>query len=136
MQVSIFDILSKAAELANKDPKVQKEMAECDGDKVGFRFTDDTPVTVITNKGRLLVEPKERPDCQIVIELSAISLCDICDKTMSLMEIRDKGKIVKGELHDLINHMFALLPWFEAMTRYYEENPEFKRLVDEKKGKK
>jgi len=26
-------------------------MAECDGDKVGFRFTDDTPVTVITNKG-------------------------------------------------------------------------------------
>jgi hypothetical protein len=136
MPINVFDIINKSIELANKDPEVLKDIAHFGGEKLCFRFTDDVTVTVAIEGGKLFAEATESPGCKVVVKMSAIPICDICDKTRTPSALQEVSEVVKGELDELIGTVFALQPWFYALPRYYETNPEFKKMVDERKQKK
>ncbi|MEM3823607.1 MAG: hypothetical protein QXH87_01605 [Candidatus Bathyarchaeia archaeon] len=136
MSVSIFDVISKSIELANKDPEVLNIISQFGGEKLCFRFTDDVTVTVAIENGKLVAEARETPDCKVIVKMSAIPLCDVCDKTRTPSALQEASEVVKGELDELIGTVFALQPWFWALPRYYENVPEFKKMVDERKQKK
>jgi hypothetical protein len=134
--VTALEIFKKGAELANEDPDTASMMVDFDGDKVCFRFTDDKPITMVTSKGKVVIEEGERPDSQVVMELSAIKICDVIDKTMDIMELNKAGKMVKGQLQDIFDHVISFMPYFNAMQKFYPTNHEFKKMVDERKAKK
>jgi hypothetical protein len=48
------------------------------------------------------------------------------------MEIREKGKLLKGDPTDMAIavHFMATFPYFDAMVRLYQEDAEFKSMVD------
>ena len=64
-----------------------------------------------------------------------VDLCGAIDNSFDLMEIREKGEIIKGDITDpnLPVHLMATFPFFDAMVRLYENDPEFKKQVDETK---
>jgi len=136
VSVSIFDVINKSVELANNDPEVLKDISHFGGEKLCFRFTDDVTVTVAVVNGKLAAEVGEIPDCKVVVKMSAIPFCEICDKTRTPSALREVSEVVKGELNEIIETVFALHPWFYALPRYYEKNSDFRRMVDERKQKR
>lgn len=133
---TIFDIINKSIELANEDQEVLSVIAHFGGEKLCFRFTDDVTVTVGIENGKLIAKAEESPDCKVVVKMSAKALCDVCDKTRSPSSLQEVSEVIKGELDEIIDVVFALQPWFYALPRYYEKVPEFKKMVDERKQKK
>jgi hypothetical protein len=68
--------------------------------------------------------------------MQTVDLCSAIDNTFDLMEIKDKGKLVKGDMADptVPVHLMATFPFFDAMVRLYESDPDFKQQVDEVKS--
>ena len=71
-----------------------------------------------------------------VMGLSLVDMCGAIDDSYDLMEIKDKGEILKGDMTDpnIAVHFMATFPYFDAMVRLYQEDAEFQKAVDEMKA--
>ena len=132
--MSIVDILKKGAEFTNSDETAKEMMADFKDHKVGLQL-DDAAVTQVVKDGAISLEESIREDCHAVLKMKNLDLCSAIDNSFDLMEIKDKGEIVKGDITDpnLPVHLMATFPFFDAMVRLYESDAEFKKQVDELK---
>jgi len=72
-----------------------------------------------------------RDDCDAVMKMKDLDMCGAIDNSYDLMEIKDKGEIVKGDVKDpaIAVHFMATFPYFDAMVRLYEDNEEYKNRL-------
>jgi len=129
--MTIIDVLNKGAAFTNSDPAAQEMMADFKDHKVGMKM-DVAEVTLVIKESLIALEQGIRPDCHTAMQIKAIDLCGAIDNSFDLMEIRDKGVIIKGDKTDpnIAVHFMATFPFFDAMVRLYGENQEFKNMVD------
>jgi len=132
--MSVMDMLRRGAEYTNTDETAQGMMADFKDHKIGMRLDADD-VTQVIKDGRISLEDGIREDCHVVMKMKTVDLCGAIDNSFDLMEIREKGEIIKGDITDpnLPVHFMATFPFFDAMVRLYESDPEFKKQVDEAK---
>ena len=133
--MSVMDILKKGADFTNEDEAAKGMMADFNDHKVGLQLDADE-VTQVVKDGALSLEENIRDDCHVVLKMKTVDLLGAIDNTFDLMEIKDKGELVKGDMTDpnVPVHLMATFPFFDAMVRLYESDPEFKKQVDEVKS--
>ena len=133
--MSVMDILKKGADFTNEDEAAKGMMADFNDHKVGLQLDADE-VTQVVKDGALSLEDAIRDDCHVVLKMKTVDLLGAIDNTFDLMEIKDKGELVKGDMTDpnVPVHLMATFPFFDAMVRLYESDPEFKKQVDEVKS--
>jgi len=132
--MSVMDMLKRGAEYTNADEIAQGMMTDFKDHKIGMRLDADD-ITQVIKDGRISLEDGIRDDCHVVMKMKTVDLCGAIDNSFDLMEIREKGEIIKGDITDpnLPVHFMATFPFFDAMVRLYESDPEFKKQVDEAK---
>jgi hypothetical protein len=130
-----MDILKKGADFTNGDEAAKGMMADFNDHKVGLQLDADE-FTQVVKDGALSLEDGIRDDCHVVLKMKTVDLLGAIDNTFDLMEIKDKGELVKGDMTDpnVPVHLMATFPFFDAMVRLYESDPEFKKQVDEVKA--
>ena len=133
--MTIIDILRRGIEYTNADEAAKAMMADFKDHKVGLKL-DEAEITQVIKEGAIYLEEGIREDCHVVLKMKTVDLCGAIDNSFDLMEIRDKGEIMKGDITDpnLPVHLMATFPFFDAMVRLYESDPQFKRQVDEIKS--
>ena len=133
--MSVMDILKKGADFTNGDEAAKGMMTDFNDHKVGLQLDADS-VTQVVKDGALSLEENIRDDCHVVLKMKTVDLLGAIDNTFDLMEIKDKGELVKGDMTDpnVPVHLMATFPFFDAMVRLYESDPEFKKQVDEVKS--
>ena len=133
--MSVMDMLRRGAEHTNTDEAAQGMMVDFKDHKVGMKLDADD-ITQVIKDGTISLEDGIREDCHVVMKMKTIDLCGAIDNSFDLMEIREKGEIIKGDITDpnLPVHLMATFPFFDAMVRLYESDPEFKKQVDEVKA--
>jgi hypothetical protein len=133
--MSVMDILKKGANFTNGDEAAKGMMADFNDHKVGLQLDADE-FTQVVKDGALSLEDGIRDDCHVVLKMKTVDLLGAIDNTFDLMEIKDKGELVKGDMTDpnVPVHLMATFPFFDAMVRLYESDPEFKKQVDEVKA--
>ena len=129
--MGIVDILKRGIEFTNTDETAKGMMADFKDHKVGIRLDADE-ITQVVKDGTISLEEGIREDCHAVLKMKTVDLCGAIDNSFDLMEIREKGEIIKGDIADpnLPVHLMATFPFFDAMVRLYESDPEFKKQVD------
>ena len=129
--MTIIDMLSEGVAVTNKDEAAGEMLADFTDHKVGMQL-EESAVTIVVSDGAVALEQGIRADCHAVMKLSAVDLCEAIDNSCDLMEIREKGELLKGDINDpgIAVHFMATFPLFDAMVRYYEENEDFKHRVD------
>ena len=132
--MSVMDMLKRGAEYTNADETAQGMMTDFKDHKVGMKL-DAGEITQVIKDGTISLEDGIREDCHVVMKMKTVDLCGAIDNSFDLMEIREKGEIIKGDITDpnLPVHFMATFPFFDAMVRLYESDPEFKKQVDEAK---
>ena len=131
---SMIEIMKKGAVLVNNDEEFKAQMVELDGDIIFWRFRDDQPpVTTRTDKGVLVVEEGENPHAQIGMTLDSRVLLDVIDNSLEVKMMYLETELVKGDVELARHHVFALTPYIFGMQDYYDSDPEFKKMVEEKK---
>jgi hypothetical protein len=131
---SMIEIMKKGAVLVNNDEEFKAQMVELDGDIIFWRFRDDQPpVTTRTDKGVLVVEEGENPNAQIGMALDSRVLLDVIDNSLEVKMMYLETELVKGDVELARHHVFALTPYIFGMQDYYDSDPEFKKMVEEKK---
>jgi hypothetical protein len=133
--MSVMDVLKRGADFTNADETAQGMMVDFKDHKVGMQLDADE-VTQVVKDGVLSLEEGIREDCHVVLKMKTEDLCSAIDNTFDLMEIKDKGELVKGDMTDpnVPVHLMATFPFFDAMVRLYESDDEFKKQVDEVKS--
>lgn len=133
--MNIGDVLKKGAEFANSDETTNQMMVDFKDHKVGMRL-DDVEITVVIKDSAVAIEDGIRDDCHAGIAMTAFDMCEAIDNSYDLMEIREKGEVIKGDPKnpDTAVHFMALFPFFDAMVRFYEDSDEFKSIVDKVKS--
>jgi hypothetical protein len=133
--MAVMDVLKRGAEFTNADETAKGMMADFKDHKVGMQLDADE-VTQVVKDGVLSLEEGIREDCHVVMKMKTVDLCSAIDNTFDLMEIKDKGELVKGDMTDpnVPVHLMATFPFFDAMVRLYESDAEFKKQVDEIKS--
>ena len=133
--MGIVDILKRGIEFTNTDETAKGMMADFKDHKVGIKLDADD-ITQVVREGTISLENGMREDCHVVLKMKTVDLCGAIDNSFDLMEIREKGEIIKGDITDpnLPVHLMATFPFFDAMVRLYECDPEFKKQVDEFKS--
>ena len=133
--MSVMDVLKRGADFTNADEMAQGMMVDFKDHKVGLQLDADEVTQVVTD-GVLSLEEGIREDCHVVLKMKTVDLCSAIDNTFDLMEIKDKGELVKGDMTDpnVPVHLMATFPFFDAMVRLYESDDEFKKQVDEVKS--
>jgi hypothetical protein len=133
--MSVVDILKKGAEFTNSDETAKEMMADFKDHKVGLQL-DDAAVTQVVKDGAISLEESIREDCHAVLKMKNVDLCGAIDNSFDLMEMKDKGELVKGDMTDpnLPVHLMATFPFFDAMVRLYESDADFKKQVDDLKS--
>jgi len=133
--MSVMDMLKRGAEYTNADETAQGMMTDFKDHKVGMKLDADE-ITQVIKDGTISLENGIREDCHVVMKMKTVDLCGAIDNSFDLMEIREKGEIIKGDITDpnLPVHFMATFPFFDAMVRLYESDPEFKKQVDEAKN--
>ena len=133
--MSVMQILAAGAAFTNSDETAQGMMADFKDHKVGMKLDRDE-VTQVVKDGKLFLEQGIRDDCHVVLKLKTADLCSAIDNTFDLMEIKDKGELLKGDMTDpsIPVHLMATFPFFDAMVRLYETDPGFKKSVDDVKS--
>lgn len=133
--MGLKEVMKRGALFANKDESTRDILNEFKDHKVGMQF-DQEEVTIVIKDGMVSIEGGIRPDCHVVMKLSTGNMCSMIDGTKDRAEIREEGEITKGDISDpslLVNFM-AVSPYYDALMRLYEEDPEFKRNVDDLKA--
>jgi hypothetical protein len=130
-----MEMLAAGAAFTNTDETAQGMMADFKDHKVGLQLDADE-ITQVVKDGRLALEKGIRDDCHVVLKLKTVDLCSAIDNTFDLMEIKDKGELLKGDMTDptVPVHLMATFPFFDAMVRLYESDSGFKQMVDEVKS--
>ena len=133
--MSVVDVLKKGVEFTNADETAKGMMVDFKDHKVGLKLDVDE-ITQVVKDGIISLEEGIREDCHVVLKMKTVDLCGAIDNSFDLMEIKDKGEIVKGDIKDpnLPVHLMATFPFFDAMVRLYESDEEFKKQVDEIKS--
>lgn len=133
--MSVMEMLEKGAAFTNSDETAQGMMTDFKDHKVGMQLDADQ-FTQVVKDGKLYLEAGIRQDCHVVLKMKTVDLCSAIDNTFDLMEIKDKGQLIKGDVTDptVPVHLMATFPFFDAMVRLYEADAGFKRLVDEIKA--
>ncbi len=133
--MSVVDVLKKGVEFTNADETAKGMMVDFKDHKVGLKLDADE-ITQVVKDGVISLEEGVREDCHVVLKMKTVDLCGAIDNSFDLMEIKDKGEIVKGDIKDpnLPVHLMATFPFFDAMVRLYESDEEFKKQVDEIKS--
>ena len=129
--MTIIDVLQQGIRFTNSDPAAQEMLADFKDHKVGMKLdTDET--TIVIKDGTVALEIGMREDCHAAMKMTDLDLCGAIDNSYDLMEIREKGEIIKGDRTDpnTAVHFMALFPFFDAMVRLYEQDQEFKNAVD------
>jgi len=129
--MTIIDVLQQGIRFTNSDPAAQEMLADFKDHKVGMKLDKDE-TTIVIKDGAVALESGMREDCHASMRLPDIDLCGAIDNSYDLMEIREKGEIIKGDKTDpnTAVHFMALFPFFDAMVRLYEQDQEFKNAVD------
>ena len=133
--MTIADILKRGVEFTNADDTAGEMLDDFKDHKVGMKL-DAEDVTFVVKDGVVSLENGIRDDCHAVISMKTIDMCGAIDNSFDLMEIREKGELIKGEMTDpnIAVHFMATFPFFDAMVRLYEDDAEFKKQVDELKS--
>lgn len=128
--MSAVDILKKGVAFTNADEAAQEMLADFTDHKVGMKIGEEE-MTLVVKDSVVSLEPGIREDCHAVMGLSPIDLCGAIDDSYDLMEIKDKGEMIKGDAKDpaIAVHFMATFPLFDAMVRLYESDDAFERLV-------
>jgi hypothetical protein len=129
--MAIVNVLQQGIGFANSDPAAKEMLADFKDHKVGMKLDSDE-VTIVIKDGAVVLENGMRDDCHAAMKMKDIDLCGAIDNSYDLMEIREKGEIIKGDRTDpnTAVHFMALFPFFDAMVRLYAEDQEFKKTVD------
>ena len=129
--MAITDVLQQGILFTNADPAAQEMLADFKDHKVGVKL-DTTEVTIVIQDGIVSLETGMREDCHAAMKMTDFDLCGAIDNSYDLMEIREKGEIIKGDRTDpnTAVHFMALFPFFDAMVRLYADDQEFKKAVD------
>jgi hypothetical protein len=132
--MTVLDIMSRGIEYTNNDQTAKEMMADFKDHKVGIKLDKDE-ITLVVKDGTISLEKGLREDCHACLKMKTIDLCGAIDNSFDLMEIREKGEIIKGDIKDpnLPVHLMAIFPFFDAMVRLYQDDAEFKKQVDEVK---
>ena len=133
--MSVVDVLKRGVEFTNADETAKGMMVDFKDHKVGLKLDADE-ITQVVKDGVISLEEGIREDCHVVLKMKTVDLCGAIDNSFDLMEIKDKGEIVKGDIKDpnLPVHLMATFPFFDAMVRLYESDEEFKKQVEEIKS--
>ena len=129
--MSVVDILKRGVDFTNNDEIAKEMMVDFKDHKVGLKL-DEEEITQVVKDGVISLEEGIREDCHAVLKLKTVDVCGAIDNSYDLMEIREKGEILKGDIADpnLPVHLMATFPFFDAMVRLYESDSEFKKQVD------
>ncbi len=129
--MAIIDVLNQGLRFTNEDPTAKEMLVEFKDHKVGMQLDNDVMTIVITD-GTVMLESGMRDDCHAAMKMTDVDLCGAIDNSYDLMEIKDKGEIIKGDKTDpnTAVHFMALFPFFDAMVRLYEDDQDFKKTVD------
>ena len=133
--MTIVDVLKRGAGYTNTDEAAKEMLADFSDHKVGMKL-DNAEVTMVVKDGEVAIEDGMRDDCHAAMKMKDSDVCGAIDDSFDLMEIREKGEIIKGDMNDpnIAVHFMATFPLFDAMVRLYEDDPEFKNMVDDVKS--
>jgi len=129
--MSVDAILKRGIEFTNNDKTAKDMMADFKDHRVGMKLDKDE-ITLVVKDGIISLENGIREDCHASMRMKPVDLCGAIDNSFDLMEMREKGEMIKGDITDpnLPVHLMAIFPFFDAMVRLYQDNAEFKKLVD------
>ena len=134
--MTILDILQMGVEFANTDDIAKEMLADFKDHRVGMKLDKDD-LTMVVKDGVVSIESGMQLDnCHAAMNMKTIDVCGAIDNSFDLMEIREKGKLLKGDPMDMniAVHFMATFPYFDAMVRLYQEDTEFKKTVDDYKA--
>ena len=97
--MTIIDVLQQGIRFTNSDPAAQEMLADFKDHKVGMKLDKDE-TTIVIKDGTVALEIGMREDCHASMRLPDIDLCGAIDNSYDLMEIREKGEIIKGDKTD------------------------------------
>jgi len=129
--MSVDAILKRGIEFTNSDETAKDMMADFKDHRVGMKLDKDE-ITLVVKDGIISLENGIREDCHASMRMKTVDLCGSIDNSFDLMEMREKGEMIKGDITDpnLPVHLMAIFPLFDAMVRLYQDDAEFKKLVD------
>ena len=131
---SMLEIMKYGADWVNQQKEYIDQMQELDGDSIFWRFEDDQPkVTTKLVKGQNVVEEGEDPGAQVGMKLKSKVLLDVIDNSLEAKMMYTYTELVKGDMDLARHHVFALVPLIFGYQDLYEEDENFKKMVDEKK---
>ncbi len=133
--MTIVDILKKGAAYTNTDEAAKEMLVDFSDHKVGMQL-ESAGVTMVVQDGVVSLEEGIRDDCHAAMKMSTFDVCEAIDNSYDLMEMKDKGEITKGDMTDpnIAVHFMATFPFFDAMVRFYEDDADFKKEVDDLKA--
>jgi hypothetical protein len=133
--MTIVDVLQKGVEFANTDDMTKEMLADFKDHRVGVKL-DNHELTMVVKDGVVSLENGMSLDtCHAAMQMRAVDMCGAIDNSFDLMEIREKSRLIKGDPTDMsiAVHFMATFPYFDAMVRLYQDDTEFKKMVDEVK---
>lgn len=134
--MTIIDILQKGVAFANTDETTMEMLADFKDHRVGLKL-DREELTMVVKDGVVSLENGMQMDnCHAAMTMKTVDICGAIDNSYDLMEIRDKSKLIKGDPTDMniAVHFMATFPYFDAMVRQYQDDAEFKKIVDDYKA--
>jgi hypothetical protein len=134
--MTILDILQRGAEFANADDMTKEMLVEFTDHRVGMKL-DKEDLTMVVKDGVVSLESgMDLNNCHAAMNMKTIDVCGAIDNSFDLMEIREKGKLLKGDPTDMniAVHFMATFPYFDAMVRLYQDDAGFKKMVDDYKA--
>ena len=131
---SMLEIMKYGGDWVNQQEEYIDQMQELDGDSIFWRFEDDQPeVTTKLVKGMNVIEEGEDPGAQVGMKLKSKVLLDVIDNSLEAKMMYTYTELVKGDMDLARHHVFALVPLIFGYQDLYEEDENFKKMVDEKK---
>jgi hypothetical protein len=130
--MTIIDVLQKGVAFANADATTKEMLADFKDHRVGMKL-DREEITMVVKDGVVSVEDGMQLDnCHAAMQMKTVDVCGAIDNSFDLMEIREKGHLLKGDPTDMniAVHFMATFPYFDAMVRLYQDDAEFKTMVD------
>ncbi len=134
--MTVVDVLQRGVAFANSDDTTKEMLADFKDHRVGMKL-DNVELTMVVKDGVVSIENGMQLDnCHAAMKMKTVDVCGAIDNSFDLMEIREKGELLKGDPTDMniAVHFMATFPYFDAMVRLYQEDSEFKKMVDQVKS--
>ncbi|MCX5895949.1 MAG: hypothetical protein NTZ51_08995 [Proteobacteria bacterium] len=134
--MTVVDVLQRGVAFANSDDLTKEMLVDFKDHRVGMKL-DNVELTMVVKDGVVSVENGMHLDnCHAAMKMKTVDVCGAIDNSFDLMEIREKGELLKGDPTDMsiAVHFMATFPYFDAMVRLYQEDSEFKKMVDQVKS--